>query len=221
MKRFLAAWIAALSCSGYASAGQQSTADVTPARSGFYFDVHGTWAQLGGDFDGNTLLVGSSDSIAVPDADSGLGFGIAAGHRWDRYALELAFTLTTHEGSIPGAPGGDVDYGVLELNGRYFFRTEERLQPFVLGGIGIAVATLEDASTDGVRVGDADLTGLELGLGGGLEYFLGEHWSLGLRALYRFTSFDEAEGVASDSGSIDDSVDGSGMALVFGTAFTL
>jgi hypothetical protein len=46
-------------------------------RRGFYFGLQGTWAQLGGDFDGDALLMGATDTIEIPDADSGLGFGLA------------------------------------------------------------------------------------------------------------------------------------------------
>lgn len=192
------------------------------ARQGWTLELHGTWAQLGGDFDGDTGLMGATDTIFVPDADDGTGFGLAVGRRWDRYALELAFTHTQHDGSIPPpATGGDVSYDVLELNGRYFFRTGKRLQPFLLGGLGFALATLEDASTDGANVGDADLSGLQLSLGAGLEHYLSDRWSLGLRACYRYAFFDTAEGVAGDEGSIDESVDGGGLALTFGTTFTL
>lgn len=190
-------------------------------RRGFYIDVHGMWAQLGGDFDGDTLLVGSTDSIVIPDADSGLGFGLAFGHRWRRHALELAFTQTQHDGSIPAATGGDITYNALDLDWRYFFRPDERFQPFVQAGFGFALATLEDASSGASGVGDADLSGLELGLGGGAEYYLSERWSLGLRALYRQAFFDTAEGVDGDSGEIDESVDGGGLALVLGITFTL
>ncbi len=190
-------------------------------RKGFYFDVHGMWAQLGGDFDGDTVLLSSTgESIEIPDADSGVGFGLAFGHRWNRHAIELAFNQTRHDGAAPSLPGGDITYSAVDFDWRYFFRPEERLQPFFQAGFGFAFATLEDSSM-GTSVGDADLSGLELGLGGGAEYYLSERWSLGLRALYRQAFFDTAEGVDGDSGSIDESVDGGGLALVLGVSFTL
>jgi outer membrane protein W len=193
----------------------------SPGRGGFYFELHGAWAELGGDFDGSTALTGASDTVFVPDAGSGTGFGLAIGRRWDRQAVELSFTQTQHDGSISGAPGGDVTYDSVDLDWRYFFRPEEKLQPFFQAGIGAAFATLEDASTNGVSVGDADLSGAELALGGGAEYYLGEHWSLGVRALYRFAFFDTAKGVSDDEGSIDNTVDTGGLVLLFGTSFTL
>lgn len=228
------ACLALAACAGPALAGEVSDPPVaTPAhqaptqeagfhaREGFTLELHGAWAQLGGDFDGDTALSGATDTIFIPDADDGTGFGLAFGRRWERYALELAFTHTGHDGSIAGSSGGDVAYDVLAVNGRWFFRTEHRLQPFLLGGLGVAMATLEDASTSGASVGDADLTGLEVAVGGGLEHYLSERWSLGLRVFYRQAFFDTAEGVAGDEASIDESVDGGGVALTFGAAFTL
>ena len=70
-------------------------------------------------------------------------------------------------------------------------------------------------------MGDGDLSGLQLSVGGGLEHYLSDRWSLGLRAFYRYASFDTAEGVSGDEGSIDESVDGGGLALTFGATFTL
>lgn len=233
MRINLGTWFVLLSCTSTAAAtgaghdefretpGRAPDGGGFSPRKGFYFDVHGMWAQLGGDFDGDTFLMGSTDSISIPDADSGVGFGLAFGHRWNRHAIELAFTQTQHDGSIPASSGGDITYDSLAFDWRYFFRPEERFQPFFQAGFGLALATLEDASSGGSGTGDADLSGLEIGLGGGAEYYLSECWSLGLRALYRQAFFDTAEGVDGDSGSIDESVDGGGLALVFGVAFTL
>lgn len=197
----------------------QDEGGFSPER-GFYIDVHGMWAQLGGDFDGDTFLQGSTDSIAIPDADSGLGLGLAFGHRWREHAVELAFTQTQHDGSIPTFSGGDITYDAVDFNYRYFFRPDERFQPFVQAGFGYALATLEDSSMGASGTGDADLSGLEIGVGGGAEFYVTERLSLGVRALYREAFFDTAEGVDGDSGEIDESVDGGGLALLVGVTFT-
>jgi opacity protein-like surface antigen len=193
------------------------------AREGFYLAVHGAWAQLDRDFDGDVLLSSTAETIAVPDADDGAGLGIAVGHRWERNALELDVTVTEHDGTLPaGASGGDVTYGALDASWRYFFRPDRHLQPFFQATLGVAVATLEDAAIDttSLEVDDAELAGVEFGLGGGVEYFLTERWSLGLRALYRQTYFDMAEGVSDDESDIDHSVEARGWVLSIGTAFT-
>lgn len=226
MRLYLGIW-AVLSCatisaqSGGTGASAAQASGGSPQRDGYYFELHGAWAQLGGDFDGNTALTGSSDTIVVPDAGSGTGFGLAFGRRWGQQAVELSFTQTQHDGSISGFPGGDVTYDAVDVDWRYFFRPEEQLQPFFQAGIGAAFATLEDSSTDGVSFGDADLSGVELGLGGGAEYYLSEHWSIGVRALYRYAFFDTAKGVAGDEGTIDNTVDSGGLVLLFGASFTL
>jgi opacity protein-like surface antigen len=221
-------WFVLLTCTSTAAASGESHRELrAPDGGGFttptgvYFEVHGTWAQLGGDFDGDTGLQGSTDTIALPDADSGIGLGLAIGYRWQHQALELAFTQTEHDGSIPGLSGGDVTYGALDVDWRYFFRTQEQFQPFVQAGLGAAVATLADASSGSSGIGDADLSGVEFALGGGAEYYLDQHWSLGTRLLYRGASFDTAEGVDGDEGSIDDSLDADGLVFSLGVTFTL
>ncbi len=201
-----------------APAAATPAASNTPAGTGFYVDVHGAWTQLGGDFDGDTALMGATEVIVVPDTDPGFGFGLAFGHRWEKVAVELAFTETQHDGEISGLfTSNDVTLDVLEVNGRYFFNTSSRFQPFLLAGLGFVMASMDDAAGPGI--GEAELTGLGAGLGGGAEYYFDQHWSLGLRLLYRFASFDEAEGTQ-EEGSIDDSVDGHGLAAVVGATFT-
>jgi opacity protein-like surface antigen len=197
----------------------QTSAFTTPG--GVYFDLYATWAQLGGDFDGDTVLTGATDTIEIPDADDGAGVGLAIGYRWDQVALELAFTALEFDGTLSVATGGEVYYGALELNGRYFFRVQERFQPFLQAGLGVAVANLEDSSTGASGTGDGDLYGGVLNAGAGAEYYLTEHFSLGFRALYRYTSFTEAEGVDGDEGEIDDEVEAGGVALELGITFTL
>lgn len=193
------------------------------AREGFYLGLHGTWAQLDRDFDGETVLVGADETIAIPDADDGAGLGLAIGHRWERNALELDVSVIQHDGTLPGGvPGGDVTYTAVDANWRYFFRHDRHLQPFVQATLGLAFASLEDASADNLtaEIGDADLAGVELGLGGGLEYYLSERWSFGVRVAYRQTYFDSAEGVTGDEGDIDDTIEARGVTVAFGTAFT-
>lgn len=200
---------------------QATTPGAIATPSGVYFGLYGTWAQIGGDFDGSTVLTGATDSIEIPDADDGAGAGLAIGYRWERWALELAFTAIQFDGTLTAATGGDVYYGALELNGRYFFSVQDRFQPFLQAGLGVAAATLEDSSTGATGTGDGDLTGAVLNAGGGAEYYFTDHFSLGMRALYRYTSFDMAEGVDGDEGSIDDEIEASGLALELGITFTL
>lgn len=215
----------ALLCTGGGEAPLTTAAarDGFRAREGFYLGVHGAWAQLDRDFDGDVALVGADETIAIPDADDGTGLGFAVGHRWTRNAFELDFTLTEHDGMLPGgASGGDVSYGAVDGSWRYFFLPEHRLQPFFQATLGVALATLEDSALDNdtLEVGDADLAGIELGLGGGLEFYLSERWSIGARALYRQTYFDVVEGVTGDENDIDHSVEARGWAFTVGTAFT-
>src|SRR5262245_32746565 len=85
MMQYISGWLVGLVCAGCASfpavvdsssgrgAPLPSTpapqADVAvptgPAAQGFYFEVHGQWVGLGGDFDGDTALSSGAEVISV------------------------------------------------------------------------------------------------------------------------------------------------------------
>jgi len=75
---------------------------------------------------------------------------------------------------------------------------------------------------EGLTRGDAKLSdgfGVDAGLG--LAWWLGPHLALDLRALTAYQSFDRAEGVANDSESIGNGVDGPSFGLSVGLTWVL
>jgi hypothetical protein len=185
------------------------------AANGLYLSCRTHWSLLGGDFDGDTTLVGP-DTIFVPDADDGIGYELALGWMTRGWAMEVSYSRITYDGSI-GAASADIEYQAISLNGLHYLRANEALEPYFLVGLVFPWADLDDASSFGGPLGDAELTngfGLDAGLG--LSWWFGPHLALDLRSLFTYQTFEEAEGVSGDSGSIDDGVEGPSFSLSLG-----
>lgn len=188
------------------------------AASGLYLSTRAHWSQLGGDFDGDTVLTGP-DTIFVPDADDGLGYEVALGWMSKGWAMELSYTRIDYDGSIGSAPA-DIEYQAISWNGMRYLRANEPLQPCLLVGLVFPWMDLEDASSFGGPFGDAELSngfGIQAGLG--LAWWFGPHLALDLRSTAAYQVFEEAEGVSGDSGSIDDGVEGWSFGLSLGLTF--
>lgn len=201
--------LSATSCSTLPDTEASTAPFSTP--QGLYLGVGVMQAELGDDFEGNTALVGAFDTILIPDADDGTGYALAVGARSGDSAYEMSWEQTTHDGSILSTPA-ETESSALAFDYRRFYRTESTVQPFWTLGFGLHWATLQDAASDGSSVGDADLFGFGLRGGGGVAMFLSDNLGLTLQALYRHVEFTTADGLVS-SGSVDEGVDGSGLAF--------
>lgn len=190
------------------------------SRQGFHVAVRGHGARLWGDFDGDTALVGP-DTIFIPDADEGTGYELAVGGMKEGDAYRLTYTRIDHDGSIGGADA-DVEYRAIGLEIVHYMRANEPVQPLFSLGLVYPFVDLEDASTDGVVVGDAKLrSGFGLSLGGGVAWWLTRGLALDLRAQYVLQWFYEAEGVAGDEDDVDDGVDASSYGISLGLTWVL
>ncbi len=190
------------------------------AKQGFYLGVGIPYNTIGGDFDGKTLLIGANDFIILPEIDGGLGLGILLGYGFTKeVALELSYFGTSHNAKFLGG-SGDVDYSVFNLDLKYSFLTERPTQPYLLFGLGFNQIVVKDGSVDFFtgEVGDGTFTGLGFNLGAGVDHYFTPHFSVGAGLIYRIVRYDEAEGVT-DSGSIDDELNGDGFGLVLSTAY--
>ncbi len=178
----------------------------------FRFGVRAHQSELGGDFDGNTVILGP-DETTVPDAGEGDGYEIMLGGISEGTGFEFSYTRLNYD---------DVQYENIALNGLYFLRPNERLQPYFLLGVLFPWARLDDASTDGVVFGDGKLRGgLGLQVGVGLSWFVSTAIALDVRAQYVFQEFTEAEGVLGIEGDIDDGIFGDSLSVSAGLTFSI
>ena len=160
---------------------------------------------LGGDFDGDTVLDGV-DLIELPDTDDGVGFGVDVGLIEDGRSFTIGYANELFDGSL-GAFDADVRLNQINFDLVRYQRGNEKLQPYFLFGLAFAWADLDDASTDGIVRGDAELNrGFGLRGGGGLSYWFTKNVALDVRATGTVLGFTEAEGVLGVEATIDDPV---------------
>lgn len=190
------------------------------AKQGFYMGLGIPYNTIGGDFDGKSSLIGANDLIILPEIDGGIGFGILLGYGFTKdMALELSYFGTSHNAEFLGGRG-DVDYNVLNLDLKFSFLTEQPTQPYLLFGLGLNEIVVKDGSVNFFtgQVGDGTFTGGSFNLGAGVDHYFTPNISLGAGLIYRIVRYDEAEGVT-DSGSINDKLNGDGFGLVISTAY--
>lgn len=189
-------------------------------KTGLALGVRGLGTHLGGDFDGETTLVGP-DTIFLSDVDDALGYELALGYRKEGTGWELAYARTYHEGDFAGFPG-DVDYRAFTFRGLHYWRANSALQPFGLLGFVLPVADIEDGSSDGVATGNGKLReGFGLELGGGLAWWLTPRLVLDMRTSFVYQEFGRAEGVADDEDDIDDGVSAPSLGLGLGLTWVV
>ncbi|HEX6885980.1 MAG TPA: hypothetical protein VF530_21580 [Planctomycetota bacterium] len=226
----LVSWMAACVAPRERQVLHQDTRDVTDPdagyRSAFYgkngiaLGVRGLGTRMGGDFDGDTTLVGP-DTIFLSDVDDALGYELALGYRNEGTGWELAYARTYHEGDFAGFPG-DVDYRAFTFRGLHYWRANSEWQPFGLVGFVLPLADIEDGSSLGPETGTAQLRGgFGLELGGGLACWLTPRLVLDLRTTFVYQEFSRAEGVADDEDEIDDGVSAPSLGLGLGLTWVL
>jgi opacity protein-like surface antigen len=175
------------------------------AREGFLIGVHAHGAQLGGDFDGETTLVGP-DTIFLSDTDPGAGFEVVLGGMQEGSAFELGYTRVTLDGDFAGFEQ-DVSYRAFGVRGLHYWNANRSVQPLALVGMLIPLVDIEDGSSNGVADGTARLrSGFGFEVGAGFAWRISRRLALELRARSVFQWFGSAEGVNDDEEEIDDDV---------------
>ncbi len=190
------------------------------AKTGIYMGLSLPYNTIGGDFNGDTVLVGSSDIILVPSIEGGYGFGITLGVTSGQVAGEMSYLRTTHDASFQGLKG-DVVYNMVNLDGKYYFLAHERAQPYLLLGLSFPWLTIIDGSatlTAPPSVGDATFTGIGLNLGTGIAYYLNPRVSINAGINYRLVWYTRAGGVVEEE-KLEDALSGHGFNFNVGISY--
>lgn len=192
------------------------------AKQGTYLAITGAYNEIGGDFDGQTVLSAPTEIVLVPEVQGDWGWGISFGGRGQKWAGELTYLRSKHDITFLGAKGEAV-YNQVSLDFKRYFLVEKRLQPYLLfGWIPYAWLVEKDGSASATDVGDATFlcvaTGLNLG--GGLAFYVHPNVSLHGGVIYRWISFGDAKGVEGVVRDIEESLDGSGVNYQIGITLT-
>lgn len=175
------------------------------ARRGLLIGVHGHGAQLGGDFDGDTTLVGP-DTIFLSETDPGTGYELVLGGMLEGEAFEISYTRVELDGEFEGF-SGDVSYRAFGARGLHYWNANRPLQPLAFIGLVVPLVDIDEGSSNGLVDGTAKLrSGIGIELGGGVAWRISRRLAFELRARSVFQGFGSAEGVNDDQEEIDDAV---------------
>jgi opacity protein-like surface antigen len=157
-----------------------------------------THMAIGGDFDGETILVNDDrlSGVAIEDFESAWGVGGVVGlrnalpHNLD-IALELGYTQSKHDGTFLGVPADEATLKVFDVNPRLYFLTHQRFQPSLIAGMGFYSLEANDAAVNitTLTIEDAKFEGIGFNIGAGVSYFLLQRLSLDANIVYRHASF--------------------------------
>ncbi len=136
-----------------------------------------------------TKIVGQSGG--PEQLDDGLGLTVYGGIRIaERLSIEATWLGSFHNpASVTNGYWDETDYLVLEgltADAKIHLARSGGLDPYFQGGLGFYWLGSEHFGLDAVGTG--------FQLGGGFDYWLGDHWTLGVRARYHGISMGPPDG---------------------------
>ena len=144
------------------------------ARSGFYLGagvVGGIYTEIDDEVEDELLALGYSVDI---DTDTAVGFEVYGGYRLHpNFALEAEFEMLPDTDIDLGGFGtfAELESWTLTANAKAFPLTG-RVQPFLLLGLGVMDAELEDTVGLGASQSETDFAAR---FGGGLDFYITEN----------------------------------------------
>ncbi len=141
------------------------------------------------------LGIGVHGTSVFADSDSGITNGLASGAGFDvgfgwrvapSFSLDFNWMMSFHDAGEQSA-GPEAALMHFSMDGRFFLTDRSRqTQPYILAGIGAYILGRDSWEFD-------TLSGIGFQLGGGVDFFISKHVSIGGKLLYRGAYLDNAE----------------------------
>ncbi len=183
------------------------------ANNGLYFGLATVHQTIGGEFDGETILYGWEQVIAVPKIRGGLGYGIVFGGRSSHFGVEFAYLRSQHDASWLDSET-NADYNAVNVDGKIYLLAATSLQMHLSAGVGFMWLNVDDAAIYHGEIGDPRFQGFGINVGGGALCYVSRRVGFGVNAAYRKLSFGEVAGGA--FGDIEGGLDASGFCVSVG-----
>jgi hypothetical protein len=199
---------------GFAKVGGYVGGSFVPA---FTFD--------GETFNGLTFYqeVDGDEIALLPKLDKQKMFRGLLGYRGETAALEFSYERTTHNGTF-GEGTGTATFQQFNVDGRFFYLTHARVQPYVLLGAGFPLLTIKDGSFledhPDAGVGDGRFKGYALNTEVGVTVYPHPQIGIVLGYGYRPIWFDSAKGITDTPYDLRPRFRESSKGVVFTTLFT-
>ena len=141
------------------------------------------------------------DEIAfLPKLDTQKMFRGILGYRGEKAALEFSYERTGHNGVFADVGIGKATFQQFNIDGRFFFLTHARVQPYFLAGAGFPRLTINDSSfledEPDAGVGDGTFKGYALNTEIGVTVYPHPQLGIVLGYNYRPIWFDRATGIS-------------------------
>jgi opacity protein-like surface antigen len=173
------------------------------AKEGGYIGVAGLFdVKLNRDnFDGASIYkkINGEEFLILPLFQKANMIRGILGVRYPKAAFEVSYDRTKHQGTFAGGTG-EATFQAINVDGRYFFATNGRVQPHVLGGGSFPWLSVKDGSfldaTPNADVGNATYRGFGVNTEAGVTVYPHPQLGIGVGYRYRVMWFDRATGVS-------------------------
>jgi len=148
-------------------------------------------------FDGRTGYkeIDGDELVFLPKVDSQNVMRPVLGYRGTKASLEISYDHTSHHGTFAEVPM-KATFNSVNVDGRYYFATRSRIQPFLLAGGSYPWLTIKDGSYLNDRFGDAHFKGYGLNAEAGVTVYPHRQLGIGVGYAYRSVWFERVTGVS-------------------------
>ena len=185
-----------------------------------------TFTLDGDTFDGLTYYreIDGDEIALLPKLDKQKMFRGILGYRGERAALEFSYERTSHNGAFGDVIAGKATFQQFNIDGRFFFLTHARIQPYFLAGAGFPFLTIKDGSfledEPDAGLGDGSFKGYALNSEIGVTAYPHPKLGIVLGYSYRPIWFDRASGISKTSYDLRPRFRESSKGVVFTTLVT-
>lgn len=181
------------------------------ALNGTYIGLTFLYNSIGGHFNGEDYFDSGQELLFIPKVKSNYGFGVSVGKRVPfnknlGMVSELGYYRSTHDYTLLEVEGGEAIFNMLTLKPRLYFSANKAIQPFINGELAWAWLIAKDCSIttiEPIRTGNASFSGLVLGVGGGIAYYIHPKVSIDAGIIFRFFMCANAKGVLRETHDIE------------------
>jgi hypothetical protein len=168
-------------------------------KEGGYLGVAGLldFTLDGESFDGLTYYqeVDGDEILILPRLDKRNMIRPILGYRAKKAALEFSYDRTKHDGTF-GDATGEAIFQSINVDGRYYFATQGRIQPHILVGGAFPWLRVKDGSFLNEEVGDGRWRGYGINTEAGVTVYPTPQLGIAAGYHYRVMWFDRATGVS-------------------------
>ena len=147
------------------------------------FDGEGIYREIGGD-----------EITILPRLSTQTMLRFILGYRAKKAGLEISYDFTNHNGTFQEG-SGKATFRSLNIDGRYFFLPDQRVQPYMQIGGSMPTFTVKEGSFLHEAVADAKFSGYGVNAEGGVVVYPHRQLGISLGYSHRVLSFDKVTGV--------------------------